>query len=389
MVSVSDIHVIVVSSVAPERTSAGQLLLYRHLVDQPGLTFEVYGDEPARRSLSELLHRITRRLSSTRFHRFVQDLLLFWRGRWIDTALPIAVSDPTRTVVLTVAHGDGFLAAQRFAKRHGLPLVSFFHDWWPDIPRVHSPFRQMIERRFLRLAKESAASLCVCEGMVEALGAPPNATVLYPIPCEPATNRIESRFQVRTPSQPFKTLYFGNLADYGPMLGDALDASLPHADILLQVRGANPAWSDARKEQMRQCGRWLDFAPRAELDEWLASANAFLVAMVFDRAERRRMETCFPSKLVEFVQFGKPIVIWGPEYCSAVRWARSGNKAFCVTTPDPAELLAQLSILSRDADMADRLAASARCAAEAEFNYSGIQEHFRAVISDLRQPRTP
>lgn len=383
----SDIHIIVVSSVAPERTSAGQLLLYRHLVDQPGLTFEVYGDEPARRSLSGLLRRITRRLSSTRLHSFVEDMLLFWQSRWIDSALPIAVSDPTRTVVLTVAHGDGFLAAQRFAKRHGLPLVSFFHDWWPDIPRVHSPFRQMIERRFLRLAKESAASLCVCEGMVEALGAPPNATVLYPIPCEPATARSESRPRVRAPSQPFKTLYFGNLADYGPMLGDALDASLPHADILLQVRGANPAWSDARKEQLRRYDRWLDFAPRAELDEWLASADAFLVAMVFDRGERRRMETCFPSKLVECVQLGKPIVIWGPEYCSAVRWARDGNKAICVTTPDPAELLRQLKILAATPALVDQLAVAARQASASEFSPSLIQQRFRSAVATVCGPK--
>jgi hypothetical protein len=42
------------------------------------------------------------------------------------------------------------------------------------------------------------------------------------------------------------------------------------------------------------------------------------------------VETSFPSKLPEYAQFGKPIVIWGPEYCSAIHWGREGDRALCI-----------------------------------------------------------
>lgn len=68
---------------------------------------------------------------------------------------------------------------------------------------------------------------------------------------------------------------------------------------------------------MRDRQLWLDFAPREELNDWLASADVFLVVMSFDPALMRRMETSFPSKLPEYAQFGKPLVIWGPELSGA------------------------------------------------------------------------
>ena len=34
------------------------------------------------------------------------------------------------------------------------------------------------------------------------------------------------------------------------------------------------------------------------------------------------MELAFPSKLADCTAIGLPLLIYGPEYCSAVRWAR-------------------------------------------------------------------
>ncbi len=41
----------------------------------------------------------------------------------------------------------------------------------------------------------------------------------------------------------------------------------------------------------------------------MASADAFLITIVFAPSIRRRMETSLPSKLIEFAQFGKPLII--------------------------------------------------------------------------------
>lgn len=95
----------------------------------------------------------------------------------------------------------------------------------------------------------------------------------------------------------------------GPMVGDALQALQDNAHVELVVRGTRPKWPAGFADKMDKQGMWLVFAPRVELDEWLESADAFLVPMVFDLEMRRPMETSFPSKLIEFAQFGKPLVV--------------------------------------------------------------------------------
>lgn len=372
-------HIIVISSVRPEPTSAGQIILHRHLVGQPGITLEVHGTEPRRPTLSKLIRRIGGRLGKTRLRRFVEDFWVLWAGRWIDPELPRTINHSENTIVLTVAHGDGFMAASRFAKRHNLPLVSIFHDWWPDMVAAHGPAKQRLERHFKELARESAVAFCVCEGMREALGPVPNAVILPPIPAN--TPRVET--WQRNPTQPFKIVCSGNMREYGAMLGDVLEESLEQPEILLQVRGANPAWSGERMARMRANGRWLDFAPRDELEAWLATADAFLVPMTFDPAMRRRMETSFPSKLVEFARFGKPIIIWGPEYCSGIRWGLDADEVLCVTDPEPTQALHALLLLQSDPALVSRCTRQAVAFARCEFDPARIQQAFRGNITQL------
>lgn len=381
----SPLHVIVISSVRPEPSSAGQIILHRHLVDQPGITLQVYGEEPQRPGFSRLVRRLVGRLSHTRLRRWAESFWVLWEGRWLDGELPCSIAHPEQTVVLTVAHGDAFMAAQRFAKRYGLPLVAIFHDWWPDIPPAHRSLKRLLEKRFRNLYHASDIALCVCPGMRRELGEHPNSQVLYPIPAAPSCS-VQGK---SADSASFRVLYAGNLADYGSMLGDVLEASLAHPEILIQVRGTNPAWSKERKQTMRASGRWLDFARRTELDEWLASADAFLVPMSFDPTMRRRMETSFPSKLLEFAQFGKPLVVWGPPSCSCVQWAEQGSKALTIADPDTDMVAMALVSLAKNRVEQARLGNAARNAALAEFNPKVIHCAFQRHLNELNHHPRP
>jgi glycosyltransferase involved in cell wall biosynthesis len=102
--------------------------------------------------------------------------------------------------------------------------------------------------------------------------------------------------------------------------------------------------------------------------------------MSFDATFTRRMITSFPSKLTEATQLGLPIVIWGPEYCSAVQWARRGDRALCVTDPNPSILRRVLEQLAASRAEQERLARSARQAAAGDFNYEQIQAQFLAAL---------
>jgi glycosyltransferase involved in cell wall biosynthesis len=322
MIHSEKIRVIFISSVRPEPSSAGQIILYRHFCNRPEFDLEIYGFEPSKISLRMLLRRGLGKIAQFGgiFETLVSCAWVLWKGRWIDKDLPALVSKSQKTIVGTVAHGDGFYAAERFAKKHSLPLVVFFQDWWPDMAEVPRPFVKVLDKRFLSLAKSCSLGICVCEGMKRALGAGSNLEVLPPIPAEAA--QLTEIVSPQKNGSKFKILYSGNLDFYGGMILEVLREIKNHPAIQLQVRGSNPSWPEAAKKEMRDAGLWLEFAPRKELEKWLASADAFLIPMVFEEKYRRRMETSFPSKLIEFAQFGKPLIVWGPEYCSAISWAR-------------------------------------------------------------------
>lgn len=373
-----EIHVILISSVRPEPTSAGQMILYRHLVNSPGITLEVYGGEPKRPTISRLIRRIVGRIGKLdQFRNFVEDFWVLWDGRWIDREIPMMRSNRASSIVLTVAHGDAYNAARRYAVRQGLPLVTIFHDWWPDVASVHCPIRKLLEYRFRGIYKQSDLAICVCEGMRNALGADHKASfVMMPIPekhwsRESRATNLNNRFTVR---------YMGNLGIYGPMLGDALETSLKFPDIFLQVRGRNPSWANERIDKMRESGRLLDFLPRDELHTWLSDADAFLIPTVFDEESKLRMETCFPSKFIDVFQYGKPIILWGPEYCSSIQWAKANARALCVTDSDPEVLMQSIEALRLDQDEISRLANASAVAARTEVNFDQIQNQFVGLL---------
>ena len=98
------------------------------------------------------------------------------------------------------------------------------------------------------------------------------------------------------------------------------------------------------------------------------------------------MTTSFPSKLIDATQLGLPVVVWGPEYCSAVQWARPAKRALCVTDANPSALRQALEGLAASPMEQERLAKSAREAAAGDFNSERIQAQFidaleRAIYS--------
>jgi hypothetical protein len=247
---------------------------------------------------------------------------------------------------------------------------------------VYAPIRKILDRRFARLYSASQAALCVSEGMREQLGERVGSQVLYPLADVPETDRAAGGADPPARRQPLRVYYCGGLYDYGPMLAELLRQASGTPDVFLQVRGAEPNWPAGFRAEMSRTGNWLDFAPRSELGPWLASAGAFLVTMCFESGMRRRMASSFPSKLTEYAQYGKPIIIWGPEDCSAVRWARKGDRAIAVTHGGAEAVLAAMTALAQSTESQDHYARQARAAAATEFNPAKLQRQFLDAIGD-------
>jgi glycosyltransferase involved in cell wall biosynthesis len=274
-------------------------------------------------------------------------------------------------VIVTVAHGWWHIQARKIANKLSLPLVTFFQDWWPDFPDVPSPFRSRVESQVRQTAAASAKVICVSDGMRHELGEPENAIIVHDAPSLIGGDGTPRDFQL-----PLRVAYFGNLSEYGPFIESALRAFQGSERARLEVFGPTPRWTRGTEDEFRSRGFYHGFMSSNELAKSLHDFQAALVVMSFAPQHRRRMKTSFPSKLIDATQLGLPLIIWGPEYCSAVKWARNGDKALCVTDPNPAVLREALEELAACPDELRRFAKSASDAAAAEFNYDQIQLRF-------------
>jgi hypothetical protein len=374
-----EINVVVISSVRPEPSMSAALLMYRHLVNRSGIRLHILPAEHHEIVHGRFHSKIVPRLMRTPARRWAGDV-----DYLMHTTLPLekrlaAPPRGARTVVLTLAYRSGCWVAQRYARRHRLPLIVRFDDWWPDIAEVHSLVRKQLEQRFLELHRSADLSLCPGEGMLKALGPHRNARVIFPIPeAEPIRPSTSKDL-----ADDFRVGYSGNMFDYSDMLGELARLALKQNDIRIEFRG-RPHWPQSLADEMRHRHLLHDFvAAGAPFDDWLASFDAYLVVMFFDAAQRRRTETCFATKLVEYSRAGRPVVIWAPETSDVVQWAKKRNAALCVTDPDPRALLSALGHLKRDTALQLELAARMRRAYETEFSPVRLQQQFMEALNSV------
>jgi hypothetical protein len=82
------------------------------------------------------------------------------------------------------------------------------------------------------------------------------------------------------------------------------------------------------------------------MDRLRAGVDVLFVPMSFAPGDREYSALSFPSKLTDYTAVGVPLLIHGPDYCSAARWAldRSGV-AEVITSEAPEALAAALERL--------------------------------------------
>ena len=374
-----EINVILISSVRPENSFSAAVLMHRHLVNRSGIRLHILPAEYHEIVQGRFHSKIVPRLMRTPARRWAGDV-----DYLMHTTLPLekrlaAPPRCTRTVVLTLAYRSGCWVAERYARRHRLPLIVRFDDWLPDIAEVHKPVRKQLEQRFLELYRSADLSLCPGEGMLKALGPHRNARVIFPIPdakpIAPST--------LNDSAHEFRVAYSGNMFDYSDMLSDLAQLALKQTDVRIEFRG-RPHWPQALGDEMRRRHLLHDYIEAgAGFDDWLGSFHAYLVAMFFDAALRRRTETCFATKLTEYSRTGRPVVIWAPETSDVVQWAKKSRAALCITDPDPRALLSSLAHLKRDRALQLELGARMRRAYETEFSPARLQQQFLEALNSV------
>jgi hypothetical protein len=141
--------------------------------------------------------------------------------------------------------------------------------------------------------------------------------------------------------------------------------------------------ADARREGLAlanvECRGMLP-SP-ALMGRFREEVDVLFVPMSFEPKDRSNMEVSFPSKLADYTSVGLPLLIYGPEYCSAVRWARENpGVAEVVDQPDPSRLADAVQRLARSGDSRWQLGHSALTSGEKYFSHRTAKEIFQAAL---------
>jgi hypothetical protein len=156
-------------------------------------------------------------------------------------------------------------------------------------------------------------------------------------------------------------------------------------DALVEFRifGGNPSWSAEFDSLVKARGIFRGHLPFAQLRQEMDQTDGLLLLMGFGEACALTERTSFKTKFLDYLSFKKPIMVWGPEYCSAVQYAREFDSAETCTSPDPGAFLQTITALSRSEDRRAALTKNARRMYEDRFHPDRIHAGFLAQCRQL------
>ena len=161
------------------------------------------------------------------------------------------------------------------------------------------------------------------------------------------------------------------------------------SDLEIIVVGPNADWPKPLLERAKERGVYLGFKPPEQAAQVLASADALLSVMSFEREYELFMRTSFITKFLDYVAFRKPVILWGPEYCTPVRVVRNHGGAAVICTNDAEAVVVLCREIAADRALNERLSKEALHLHQTLFNPDRLQEIFVSEIEKLVRSRGP
>lgn len=336
------------SDVLAESTYSGALLMHRLLEAYPADRLVIVETS---HQLSKPEHRLpgvtyrslavgTDRLAFTRFHTWFHLWMTMRTSAWAS-AVPAALGTFEPEAVLTVVHGHAWAAAAAFARRRALPLHVIVHDDWPRMAAMPRGFARRVDDQLGPVYRSAASRLCVSPWMAEEYqqryGAA--AGVLYPSRGRSTESSAAPPDRLGGQQGGLTVAFAGTIraGEHYRLLRIVAAALRPSAGRVL-VFGPMTVEQAAAEGLNESNVHFKGMVDQRTLAARLREeADALLVPMSFDPADAANMRVSFPSKLVDYTAVGLPLLICGPEYASAVQWARRyPGVAEVIGSPDPA-----------------------------------------------------
>lgn len=384
-----------VGDVPVESSYHGSALLHRLLAAYPADRLRVIesnlGVSRAERRLPLVEYRVLdigrQRWLNTRFHGLVSRVYaLRAAGRAAEIGKILGGFSPQ--AVLTVAHGYSWMAATRFARRRGLSLHLIVHDDWPRVAAFRGAAAWWLDRQFGRAYRQAASRLCVSPYMAEEYlrryGVP--ASVLYPARAPGAKVFLTPPERLRDAGRPLVAGFGGtvNTPGYAAALreiGGILAESGGHLEIFGPVTE-----EDAVRAGL---GPGVRLKGLIKADEFVAllreRVDLLIAPMSFAPEDADNMKLGFPSKLSDYTACGLPILVYGPEYSSAVRWAMANQGVARVVTDNSGPALREaVRALQFDSALRHDLATKAIDVGARGFSAKSAYRTFVDALSNVR-----
>ena len=388
------LRVLLVSIVPPRNDCGVRIVMHRMLVERS--PFELHVASNADFAEDLLVHtplplpHVVNRLRKSRFGprlvKWVTDYENFIWPLAASRALETAIENFRPDVIVTLAESGLCHIARKTAQRHRIPLVGLFLDWFPVMKGHygHQSTQPILSRRYRELYAACDLAFCTSDGMQELLGPHPNSHVIYPMPGRHSVS--EKPWPPATGK--FRLVYVGSVQNfYGRMLHVLIEKIEATTDLEIIVVGPDADWPADLLKRAKANGTYLGFKSPEDAAAVMAGADALLVMMSFESEHELFMRTSFTTKFLDYVAFGKPVILWGPDYCTPVRVAREHGGAMVVNKSDAEAIISACRQIARDEADRERLSRDARHLHEILFNPDRLQEVFVGEIEKLVRSR--
>jgi hypothetical protein len=383
-------RVLLISIVPPRNDCGVRIVMYRHFVESNPFELHVasnadFADDLLAHTPLRLpgpLHRLRKSRFGPRLAAWITDYenLLWPLTPKLD--LDAAIEEFQPQVILTLAECALCHIARKTAQRHRLPLAVLFLDWFPVMKGHygHKFTQTILSRRYRELYSACDLAFCTSDGMQEMLGPHPNSHVIYPMPGRhPVSENSSPRSNAR-----FRLVYVGSVENfYGRMLCSLIEKIEATKDLEIIVVGPNADWPIEFLERAKANGVYLGFKSPEEAADVMATADALLVVMSFEKEHELFMRTSFTTKFLDYVAFGKPVILWGPDYCTPVRVARKHGGAAVVSINEADAVVALCRQIAADTILGENLSKGALQLHQTLFNPDRLQGVFVQKITEL------
>ena len=282
-----------------------------------------------------------------------------WRGarwwRWIQIPLMLSrcialVRKYNCTRILAVFPNEDFLlVAYLTSLWTGLPLWAYFHNTFVENRRgVNLRFARWLQERIFRVSRHT---FVMSEGMVELYRRN------YPsLRCSALVHSFNEDIPEFAPlpdvHSPLRVVICGNINE---SCRDAAvrfcEAVTQMNDVLLTVISGTPP------DQLRELGILRHGTPyetvsRDDVLNRLRAADVLFLPHGFSgKSAPEEYETMFPTKTIEYLISGRPVLAHTPSGCYLTRFLKTHKCAFVVDEPNVAALIDAVESLRSDREL--------------------------------------